>query len=699
MVGDQSVWDSVELPMVVVCHFPHKTNTQTLKSESSASPFPLFSSASPLHTPPTTIRLAPSSWSRPSLATAWSRWRLKAAGPATDEDSSQGQGSVYGSPRYYDSDGVGGQGPEQHGEDSDAEDHQVPRNTHHKSAQRESQTVSSISSHSQGTASESGRSRSQSGSQPKPRKKHHHSNSLTHPPESPLGNTSHSSRDHRRLQKSRDRMPVSTRNKQRAAGGGRGGTGKAIGMGGSPGSSTNRKKTKGKRKRADDDDDFDLSRAPPALVAQYNALMARIRTGNLDIDPVEEEDEVEVEEEERDAADDDYDPRHKDDDGSEEEEFDYDSHRKLGFNMGDPKDEKSPMWMECYKIMREKVYREIKFINDENLKDELCNLVMDHLGIPQLTLTGQAKRDMGTYRIRLVELPDSCFCPCKSHTAYLSFWKAVKRTRNAFRTLWKQQTCRMLNKTRNYVQGQCFNHVKKLCKEVGVEKFPTVEEVIKVVNRDKLLLPPPEDASADVKAAHERLMFVAVWYVNSFLCQVAGASTWQREAIRKHFTISEAQDEGVACVPVNTEAMAILFFENGMTADPDQKDKDGNPKVGKWPEYFKLTDGCQKKAKVPRSQQEDVDEKHEGRYSSSKAGSSVYGGWSDKGLIRFEHWISEVLRIRDLPHCIAVEEEILRRSRLDIWKLKAPVGQAEEGAAPKKKTKKKSTVKLTLRGR
>ena len=257
----------------------------------------------------------------------------------------------------------------------------------------------------------------------------------------------------------------------------------------------------------------------------------------------------------------------------------------------------------------------------------------------------------------------------------------------------------MLNKTRNYVQGQCFNHVKKLCKEVGAENFPTMDEVILVVKRDKVLLPLPEDASPELKAKHERLMFVAKWYFNSFHSQVAGSSTWQRETFRKNFTISEAMDGGVVCVPVNTEAMAILFFENGMTVNEGDKDSDGNAKVGKWPEYFKLSNGCQQKVKVPRSQEQDRDEKHEGRYSSSKSGSSVFGGWSDAGLERFNYWIDEIIEVRKLPHCLAVEQEILRRSRLDIWQLKAAVGELEEGQVPKKKPKKKSKVKLSLKGR
>ena len=224
-----------------------------------------------------------------------------------------------------------------------------------------------------------------------------------------------------------------------------------------------------------------------------------------------------------------------------------------------------------------------------------------------------------------------------------------------------------------------------------------MDEVEKVVRRDKSLLPPPEDAPQEVKDAHERIMTVAVWYQNCFMAQVAGSSTWQRQEIRKLFTISEARDGGKECVPVNTEAMSILFFENGMTAEPGDLDKEGNQKIGKWPEYFKLTNGCREKAKVPRSKDADEDAKFEGRYSSSKAGSCTFGGWKDTGLQRFEHWISEIIQIRKKPHCLPVEREILRRSRMQIWNLQGPIGEGDEGRPRAKKTTKKSKVKLSMR--
>ena len=148
--------------------------------------------------------------------------------------------------------------------------------------------------------------------------------------------------------------------------------------------------------------------------------------------------------------------------------------------------------------------------------------------------------------------------------------------------------------------------------------------------------------------------------------------------------------------PPSSEAMAALFFENGATSNP--QDEHGNPqdpKVGKWHEYAKLTKNCTEKKQVPRSNSAADSDKYEGRYSSSKAGSSTYGGWSDDGLLRYEALVTIVENARAKPHCAAVEKEILRRMRKDIWKTdKAP---GDNGDASRRNKKKKVSVTLSLR--
>ena len=398
---DKPECESIQPPSVVVCHFPHKIDTQTLKSESSASLFPLFSSTSTL---PTRSTITASTRYRPSLATQWSFWRRKAAGPATDEEESQG-GSVYASPReeHYDSDCVGGQRSPHHHENQDrrpelsesddeesGDEVEDQGTTHHKPASKASHTVSSLSSNSQGTASQSARRSSQSGPKPKKRKKDH-PNSAPHPPQSPLGDTSHSSRDHRRLKKLSNM--VDTRGqKERAAGGGRNGNGRPIGKGGSPSSNSNpKKKGKAKRKRGGDDyEDAD------DLRAQLAALQARLDATEGD-EPTANGRESGP-----------YLPPSDDDDDDDDSVEGVQTFR--GFNMGDPADQKCSMWVVCFKTMRETVYREIKFINEEKQKDDLCIAVMDNIGLPELTLTGNHKKDESTLQIWVVAHRFS-FCP------------------------------------------------------------------------------------------------------------------------------------------------------------------------------------------------------------------------------------------------------------------------------------------------
>ena len=255
----------------------------------------------------------------------------------------------------------------------------------------------------------------------------------------------------------------------------------------------------------------------------------------------------------------------------------------------------------------------------------------------------------------------------------------------------------MLNKVRNYVQGQTFDKVKDYVRTHGEAKFPSLEEIELIVKRDPSLLPPPEGASDEDKKEHEDLIFKAVWWANSFLPQVAGASTWMRPAIRKTQCISEATDQGEQCVPPNSEAMAILFFENGATADPDATDKDGKPldSKGKWWEYFKLSDGCKKKkVRVPRSREQDENGVYEGRYSSSKAGNSKFGGWSDAGLLQFNHYRQEIVEARKKGHVKQVEEYLLQRVREDAFNVGGDVN--EDGAPKKKKKKKKEESNVDL---
>ena len=163
-------------------------------------------------------------------------------------------------------------------------------------------------------------------------------------------------------------------------------------------------------------------------------------------------------------------------------------------------------------------------------------------------------------------------------------------------------------------------------------------------------------------------------------------------------TISQATHEGVEAVPVSTEAMAYLFYENGATADPHAMDKEGKPLnlKGKWPAYFQLSENCTKKVGVPRSKEEDEHGEFEGRYSSSKSGSAKFGGWDDNGLERFNELEEAIEEARALPHAAKVEAAILNRLRKMVYKLEGDPAADEEKPKAKKAKKSKVTLKYKL---
>ncbi|CAB9499652.1 unknown protein [Seminavis robusta] len=218
-------------------------------------------------------------------------------------------------------------------------------------------------------------------------------------------------------------------------------------------------------------------------------------------------------------------------------------------------------------------------------------------------------------------------------------------------------------------------------------------EVLKVIKRDAILLPPGEGATEGAKAQHERLMFVAKWMWDCLFAQAGGASKFWRKAVRKNYIISEARVDGLEAFPPNSEAFAALAFENGYTAEPGAVDNEGNPTNGKWHEYFKVTNGFTLDVKLPRSSKADDPEGvYEGRYSSSKAGSSAFGGWGDNGLRRFKDLQKLVKESRAQDHAKLVERAILARVRKDIYKIPDSVDAGTEDS--KKRKRQESSVNL-----
>ena len=161
-------------------------------------------------------------------------------------------------------------------------------------------------------------------------------------------------------------------------------------------------------------------------------------------------------------------------------------------------------------------------------------------------------------------------------------------------------------------------------------------------------------------------------------------------------TISQAKYKGVESVPVSSEAMAVLFYENCTTVDPNKTDDDGKPLnfKGKWYEYMDLTQDCSITKKIPTAKKEDPHGRYQGRYSSSKSGSSQFGGWSDAGLRRFKELQTIIAGTRALEHAHDVEENI-RVNLCKVYGTATAADDDDEGGKPKAKNK-ESEVDLEL---
>ena len=431
------------IPRLIAFSFPHKFNSLPLKQQTSASltpPSSASSSSSPSNTHYPTI-------SPPSAPRSlWSLWRHRhhqaCGGPQTDSEPEDDQEEYTEGAFEELDDGSFAQRedypPDRHA-DSEAED-QVHQSDHRDLSNKNRQkkkpsTVSDLSSlsDSQATTSQSTRAPSQSvprkrqstSKQPTKGKKKRKEPEVLPPnlPGPPLDDSSHSGRDRHRLQRAQGSMPVTTRKKAIASS--RGGTGKPIGKGGSPHSKPNKKKRKHNKAMSDDDSSHSGSGSESESEGSYQSpskkdfrklskkdmekhfaqlqreLAKAKAAGNrhLDLDEYKQEqagaelaDKVVAKYRARKAANSrargaDWDGQDSDDDGRGPPGV------SPYLKVGDPTDENGDMWLELYGIVLKEVYRKVKFINTEDHKDELCNMVMDHMGNRHLTLTGDPKKD------------------------------------------------------------------------------------------------------------------------------------------------------------------------------------------------------------------------------------------------------------------------------------------------------------------
>lgn len=207
-----------------------------------------------------------------------------------------------------------------------------------------------------------------------------------------------------------------------------------------------------------------------------------------------------------------------------------------------------------------------------------------------------------------------------------------------------------MNEHRNFVSNQFYSKLTEYVNKHGLEAMPEMEDLLKVVLR-QMEVPTQEDPQP-VHDEFERLMVLAVVYWDLFLPPVAGGSTFWRESVRHHQTISTATWNGVECVDVSSEAMCMLFYENNFQ---------------KWKECFKEENNdCGRKPdwKMPKKKSDPNTVKFQGKFSSSTAGSNRYGGWNRDGRLRFNELKTLIAKARKEPHVANLEGEILKRVRM-----------------------------------
>ena len=200
------------------------------------------------------------------------------------------------------------------------------------------------------------------------------------PPGTPLDDSSHSGRDSRRLQhaSSRTMPPSDSAGKRKKSASQNGGKARSLGDGGTPNSQPAKRRPSKKKEQqharrnsppASDDEGEGKSLSNSQLKKKLRQLQKML----------EENGGGKARKSTTYAAD-------SDDDS-------YEDVRVPRLVVGDPSNDKDPMYQEVYTCMLEKGYRVFKFINHERHEPMLVKYIMDRLDIPALTLTGNKDKD------------------------------------------------------------------------------------------------------------------------------------------------------------------------------------------------------------------------------------------------------------------------------------------------------------------
>jgi hypothetical protein len=196
-----------------------------------------------------------------------------------------------------------------------------------------------------------------------------------------------------------------------------------------------------------------------------------------------------------------------------------------------------------------------------------------------------------------------------------------------FRRMYRTAAMDALNAKRSSCEQMgakiCHKYLKELVHEKGVS----------VLDKDECSLFKMEDLLKMRMSQTAQECNAFLWFYGEFLEAVAGRLTWGKQKF--HQTVSEAKDfsdSRQSIVSVTDEAFALLMIENYRS---------------KWESHFRSSERGIAKVKV------------EAKYTSSRLGTTEYGGWSWQGFQRFNQLVKLVEDNRLVPQSNAKELELL----------------------------------------
>lgn len=260
---------------------------------------------------------------------------------------------------------------------------------------------------------------------------------------------------------------------------------------------------------------------------------------------------------------------------------------------------------------KRETWRTVKFMCNEKQERKATLMTLDHCRLREYMLTNDPDKDV-----------------------------IIEQKRETFADLYMGACREALNDQRSYVQSQSKDRAFKVL-SAGQELFPW-ELVAKVAARD---VPNPEED----KEEYEKFVACFIWYWDELLPAVAGNVYW-KPSIRWNQCITIANIDGQACIPVSTEAMAALIYENC---------------CDKWVAIYNYKEGdIKSKKKIPKKKDDQESAQFKGKYSDDASGQAKYGGWSKAGLERFRDLVVAIKAGRASDGTPNLEKFILDQVKL-----------------------------------